>query len=248
MHRGYIKLWRKGLDTPFLKNPVLWTFWTWCLMKASHQKHTVMVGLQEITLNPGDFVFGRNQASTETGISQQKIRTCLKYLEKAQNLTIKPTNKFSIISITNWDIYQSDNGLNNQQPNQQTTNKQPTNNQQITTNKNVKNVKNDKEQITRKLKRRLPDDFVLNDSLKTYATENGIDPKKVDELFKRFQDYHIGHGTKMLDWNRAWYTFVKNAPQFSPWAMKQGERDDAGRKFLERVRQAKELVQQGESV
>lgn len=64
-----------------------------------------------------------------------------------------------------------------------------------------------------------PDDFMLTEKLIQYATERNIDPKKIDELFENFKDYHIGHGTKMLDWSRAWFTFVRNAPQFSPWAM-----------------------------
>lgn len=143
MHRGYIKLWRKSIESQVWDNPDVWRFWTYCLMKASHKNHTAVIGFQEVDLEPGQFIFGRKIASEETGLSEQTIRTCIKYL-KHKNLTIKPTNKFSIISIINWDGYQSQENEINQQPNHEVTNNQPTSNQQVTTYKNDKNIKNDK--------------------------------------------------------------------------------------------------------
>ena len=144
MHRGYVKVWRKSLDSGWLHNPNLWTFWCWCLLKASHREMDMMVGLQKVHLMPGDFIFGRKAASMELKISEQTIRTNLDSLRKHKNLTIKATNKFSVISIMNWNIYQGEEIEDNQQTNQQLTNKQPTTNQQLTTNKNVKNEKNEK--------------------------------------------------------------------------------------------------------
>lgn len=143
MYRGYIKMWRKSLDAGWLRNHKLWAFWSWCLMKASHKEMDVIVGYQKIHLLPGEFIFGRHKASKELKMSEQSIRTCIKTMLKThQNLTIKTTNKYSTISIVNWDIYQEEENKDNQQFNQQLTNKQPTTNQQLTTNKNVKNVKN----------------------------------------------------------------------------------------------------------
>jgi predicted transcriptional regulator len=106
-------------------------------MKASHKQHSLFVGNQLIVLSPGQFVFGRKMAAEETGMGQQEIRTCIKILEKMKNLTIKPTNKFSIITIINWDTYQDVE----EKTTSKLTNNQPTDNQQITTNNNVKNDK-----------------------------------------------------------------------------------------------------------
>lgn len=141
MNQGYVKLWRKSLDGGWLHNPSLWTFWCWCLMKASHKEYDLVVGCQQVHLMPGDFIFGRKVASDTLKMSEQIIRTNIEFLKSCKNLTIKKTNKFSIISIVNWDAYQSQEIEDNQQINQQLTNKQPATNQQLTTNKNVKNVK-----------------------------------------------------------------------------------------------------------
>ncbi|MCX5852963.1 MAG: conserved phage C-terminal domain-containing protein [Deltaproteobacteria bacterium] len=91
------------------------------------------VGYQEIILHPGQFIFGRKAAAKELGLSEQEIRTSVELLKKADNLTIKSTNKFSVISIVNWTIYQGNGG--GEQPSNQ-----PTTNQQVTTNKNDKKI------------------------------------------------------------------------------------------------------------
>jgi hypothetical protein len=109
MSKGYIKLWRQILDSEMLKDHKLCVFWIWCILKASHKKHKVTVGRHEVQLLPGQFVFGRKKASEELNISEQSIRTIINFLKKTEKITIKPTNKFSIITIINWDIYQSEN-------------------------------------------------------------------------------------------------------------------------------------------
>jgi len=133
-----VKLWRRTLESPVFENPKLLKFWLYCLMKASHKKHTAMVGLQVVELEPGQFIFGRKIAAKETKLSQQSIRTFLKILKNLQNLTIKSTNKFSVITIVNWDTYQQEEKISTIK----STSSQPASNQQVTTYKNVKNVKN----------------------------------------------------------------------------------------------------------
>jgi hypothetical protein len=80
----------------------------------------------------------------ELGMSEQKIRTNLDSLRKRQNLTIKTTNKFSIISIINWDAYQCEENEINQQINQQITNKQPALNHKQESNKGIKKERKEK--------------------------------------------------------------------------------------------------------
>lgn len=78
----------------------------------------------------------------ETWLSIQQIRTALKKLKSTNEITIKSTNSFSIIKLTNWESYQ----WSNKQTNKRTTNEQQTSNKQATTNKNEKNNKEEKEE------------------------------------------------------------------------------------------------------
>jgi hypothetical protein len=128
LNGGYVRLWRKSIESGWLKNPNLWVFWCWCLMKASHKERDVVIGFQQVHLMPGDFIFGRKKASEELAMSEQTIRTCIETLKKLKNLTIKVTNKYSVVSIVNWSIYQDEEIGINQQINQQLTNNQPTTN------------------------------------------------------------------------------------------------------------------------
>jgi hypothetical protein len=116
-------------------------------MKASHKRKTVLVGYQEVQLEPGDFVFGRRKAAAALNLSERSIRTCISALKKAGRVTTKTTSKYSIISIIKWADYQQDDCVSDQQNDQrvtsETTSKRPASDQQATTNKNVKNVKKD---------------------------------------------------------------------------------------------------------
>ena len=138
MADGWVKLWRKSIDSGIIKNHKVWIFWTYCLMKANHEKnYKCIVGFQEVPLMPGQFVFGLKVASEETGLSIQNIRTCLVFLKKYQNLTIKPTNKFSVITIINWETYQHNDIKTNKQTNTRVTSSQQTSNN-IQEHKNIR--------------------------------------------------------------------------------------------------------------
>ena len=145
--KGWVKLYRVAIEKEWLKNPKLWTFLSYCLLKATHKKREAMVGYQRILLEPGQFIFGRKVVSKELRMSEQNIRTCLSNLKKLEFLTIKVTNKYSVVTVVNWGLYQGDDVESNQLPNQQLTSKSPTTNQQLTTDKNVKKVKNEKKDI-----------------------------------------------------------------------------------------------------
>ncbi len=102
---GWIKIPRKAIED--LKDPVTWAFWCWCLIRAATQKKTVVVGNQNVELEPGQFVFSRRRAAEELGFGEQTVRTCLNRLTNklTHKLTIKVTHKYSVITIVNYKTY-----------------------------------------------------------------------------------------------------------------------------------------------
>jgi hypothetical protein len=78
-------------------------------------------GVQFVSLEPGQFVFGRKVASEELDIHESAIYRIMQFLTKAGNITIKSNNKFSIISINNWHTYQQDEIEIEQQANNKRT-------------------------------------------------------------------------------------------------------------------------------
>lgn len=134
---GWLKLHRSVTDSFVFKNPDRLKFWIWCLCKASHQERETTVGLQDIKINKGQFIFGRKVASTELNMAESKIYRLLKTFEKREKIEVESNNKFSIVTVVNWEFYQA----TEQQSEQQSDNKLTTNEQQSNTDKKVKKEK-----------------------------------------------------------------------------------------------------------
>lgn len=138
MQQGYIKLHRQLLDTDIFENPKLLKVFIWCLLKATHTDREQRVGRKIVKLKQGQFIFGRAKASLELDIPQSTIWDYMKLLENRRTISIKSNNKYSVVTIENWGLYQNNDNFPTVKP----TAKPTTNGQQMDTNKNVKNVNN----------------------------------------------------------------------------------------------------------
>lgn len=78
------------------------------------------------------------------GLTRQKYRTALNNLKSWKIITIKATNKGTIARLVDSRVYDINAITDNHPDNHSPTNKQPTANQQATTNKECKEVKNEK--------------------------------------------------------------------------------------------------------
>ena len=143
--QGYIKLYRQITDTPVWADSDKLKLWLMCLMKATHDEKTQVVGNQIIELKAGQFITGRAALSDDFNRDVKKDRrvdglTLFRWLslfEKMEMLNIKKTNKYSLITVLNWDKYQGRRTSNEQQLNNNRTSDE----QQLNTNKNDKNEK-----------------------------------------------------------------------------------------------------------
>ena len=131
---GWIKIHRKILDWEWWDKPEMIKLLIMFICKANIEDKM----WHGLLIKRGQFVTSLDALRIESGFSIQKIRTCIKRFENTQELTIQSTNKYSIVTICNYEGYQlleSDY----QQAEQQTNNKQTTNNQQQL--KNIKNIR-----------------------------------------------------------------------------------------------------------
>lgn len=125
MNRGYIKLWRKTLDSGLLQNGPAWQLFGYLLLRATHKPYRTIVGGVVCELVPGEVVFGRSKAAADLGLGEQQIRTALNLLKKMKIATSRSTNKFTVVSLVNWHNYQDEQAVANQQTNQPVTSTQP---------------------------------------------------------------------------------------------------------------------------
>jgi len=137
--QGWVRVYRKSIDSTVWKNPNVWFVWSWCLLKATHETHKFPFNGEDIEIKAGQFITGINKAINElNGLSAQNYRTAITYLKSTGRITTQSNNKFSIITIVKWEDYQKDNT----KLTDKLTNEQQTTNKPLTTYNNNKNDKN----------------------------------------------------------------------------------------------------------
>ena len=130
---GYIKLFRKLLNWEWYGDINVKVLFIHCLLKANYQEKK----WRGVIVPRGSFITSIASLAEETGLTAQQTRTALDKLKITRNLTIKTTNKFSLVTVINWSVYQTDNTV----PNQRVTSQQPATNH-IQERKEIKNDKN----------------------------------------------------------------------------------------------------------
>lgn len=86
-----------------------------------------------IDLKIGELIVARNHTSEELKLSPQQFRTAIKLLNAMEILTSQPTNRFTKITLINYEKYQK----RETESTSELTSSQPAANQQLTTDKEV---------------------------------------------------------------------------------------------------------------
>jgi len=110
MNKGYILLHRKTINSDVFKNSELLKLWVWCLSKANYKHTTTTIVVNNkpniIKLEPGQFIFGRKKAANQLNMKETTVRKRMRKLEELDNIRIKATHNYSIITIIDWRKYQ----------------------------------------------------------------------------------------------------------------------------------------------
>lgn len=132
---GWIQLHRKLTDWEWYKDVNTCHLFIHLILSANH-KDTKWRG--EV-IKAGQILTGRKELSVKTGLTERQIRTSLNRLKTTSEMTIKSTNKYSLITITNWKQYQE----KNEKATSKVSIKRPASDQQTTTSNNINNKNND---------------------------------------------------------------------------------------------------------
>lgn len=140
MYDGWIKLHRKALDNPIvMKDAEHLAIWTYLLLNATHAEYPALFKGNKIMLQPGQLITGSISIGNRLSINESKVRRVLNNFVNDGQIDRQTSNKNSLITVLNWDMYQNCDGQNDKQ----VTDECRTSDGQVTTNKNVKNVKKD---------------------------------------------------------------------------------------------------------
>lgn len=144
---GYIKLHRSLLTWEWYKNQNTKDVFLHLLLTANHYDEK----FEGTVIHRGQRVWSRQSLAKELGISEQSIRTAINHLISTNELTSLSTPKYSIITINNYEKYQtSTSSLTNDQPaiNQPSTSDQPQSKKaRKQESKNIKEIDKEKPEI-----------------------------------------------------------------------------------------------------
>jgi hypothetical protein len=135
---GWIRLHRKIIESQVFQSEGLLKVWIWCLLKANHKDRWVQIklgrGTTEVFVKRGQFIFGRETAAKELKMVERTVHKRMLKLETMRNCDIQSDTHYSIVTILNYEPYQSSQ-------NREVTGKVTAKGQPRDTNKNDKNEK-----------------------------------------------------------------------------------------------------------
>lgn len=136
MNEGWVKLHRAVCESAVFDDAEILRLWIYILVNAAHKDHDTIYQGKIVHIKKGEFVTGRKILAREFKLSESKIYRMLTTLAELGNIEIKSNNKFSLVTVVNWAMYQDNlENLNNKRTanEQQLNNKRTTDEQQTNT-------------------------------------------------------------------------------------------------------------------
>ena len=106
MERGYVKLWRRTLDSGLLQHPTAWQVFGYLLMKTAARPFKRVVAGQSVEVPVGAVLTSRSSISSDLGITEKQVRGAMAILEKMEIVSITRASKYSMVFLVNWHRYQ----------------------------------------------------------------------------------------------------------------------------------------------
>lgn len=202
---GYTYSYRKKWQNPIFRNLLEAAIWSWMCDTAAWRDIKIRFNGELIEIKRGQLITSVRFISQGFGIGEQVTRTFLENLEKDGMLNTAPTHRGTIITICNYEKYQSLEKAANEPTNEQPTSSQHTAN----TNKKEDNKLKEKKESSRGSRFALdhpPADWIQFCQTQRPDLNAGI-------VFDSFRDYWLaipGNKGLKLDWTMTWRNWVRN--------------------------------------
>lgn len=182
---GYIYLHRKLQKNPIYGNSIALHCWIECLFRATYEDKSVYVKRQKIELNRGQFLMGYREFAETIRCSKTTIHYWFNIFEVERFIVRKTMYKGTIVTINNYDQYQTPERFIVQRRDKDGTKKEPTNKG----NKGNKSNKGERKSPSKLLKISVNK---MKEIAKQYNTTLTFVQEKRDSLY----EYCLAHGKK----------------------------------------------------
>ncbi|MFN1736771.1 DnaD domain protein [Staphylococcus aureus] len=191
--------------------------WIYLLMEANHSKAKVLIGNQIVTVERGQRLTSILTLSDLFNWSRFKVKTFLDLLESDGMLEVKTTSKYTLITIVNYDFYQSEQGRNQHQNDIKPTSKQhqsninPTSKQHQTNTNNNDNKDNNEKNVNNEKKKTTAFDFFQDNGFGFITSYNLDDLNYYLDSFENDSDEIVTASLKIAkDRNKVTWGYAKS--------------------------------------
>ncbi|HHC9534733.1 TPA: DnaD domain protein [Staphylococcus aureus] len=191
--------------------------WIYLLMEANHSKAKVPIGNQIVTVERGQRLTSILTLSDLFNWSRFKVKTFLDLLESDGMLEVKTTSKYTLITIVNYDFYQSEQGRNQHQNDIKPTSKQhqsninPTSKQHQTNTNNNDNKDNNEKNVNNEKKKATAFDFFQDNGFGFITPYNLDDLNYYLDSFENDSDEIVTASLKIAkDRNKVTWGYAKS--------------------------------------
>ncbi|HHE6883540.1 TPA: DnaD domain protein [Staphylococcus aureus] len=191
--------------------------WIYLLMEANHSKAKVPIGNQVVTVERGQRLTSILTLSDLFNWSRFKVKTFLDLLESDGMLEVKTTSKYTLITIVNYDFYQSEQGRNQHQNDIKPTSKQhqsninPTSKQHQTNTNNNDNKDNNEKNVNNEKKKTTAFDFFQDNGFGFITSYNLDDLNYYLDSFENDSDEIVTASLKIAkDRNKVTWGYAKS--------------------------------------
>lgn len=197
---GWLKMFYQFLDWEWYHDNNMVRMFLHLLLKANYKTKR----WQGIEIPRGSLVTSRQKLAEQTNLSEREVRTCLKRLQTTNEIGIKTTNKYTIITICNYEKYQAEEIdaelTKDTLKDQQTTSRRPTKAQRKTTTKERKNINTFSNE-----KGSEPEGSLSLEEVKKPSDEKKIEKSKPPTLITRarqvFEDLYLQQYEDVYYWS-----------------------------------------------
>ncbi|MBM3284198.1 hypothetical protein FJY90_08250 [Candidatus Gottesmanbacteria bacterium] len=96
------------MDTAIFSNPKLAALYYWCLLRANWKEAEVFPETNKIILKPGQFITSLETVAKVIGMkSIVSAKNYLNILKNENQIEIKSTNKYTVVTVLNWNDLQN---------------------------------------------------------------------------------------------------------------------------------------------
>ncbi|HCY9192542.1 TPA: DnaD domain-containing protein [Staphylococcus aureus] len=191
--------------------------WIYLLMEANYSKAKVPIGNQIVTVERGQRLTSILTLSDLFNWSRFKVKTFLDLLESDGMLEVKTTSKYTLITIVNYDFYQSEQGRNQHQNDIKPTSKQhqsninPTSKQHQTNTNNNDNKDNNEKNVNNEKKKAAAFDFFQDNGFGFITPYNLDDLNYYLDSFENDSDEIVTASLKIAkDRNKVTWGYAKS--------------------------------------